>query len=57
VIYAYCGKITGEAIALAGQAQVAHDTAYYVILTAGLAATIAATHVVTRTTRRALRDV
>jgi uncharacterized membrane protein YdjX (TVP38/TMEM64 family) len=57
VIYAYCGKITGEAIALAGQAQVAHDTSYYVILTAGLAATIAATRVVTRTTRRALRDV
>jgi len=56
-MYAYVGKIAGEALALAGQAQVPHDTSYYAALVAGLAATIAATTLVARTARRALRDV
>jgi uncharacterized membrane protein YdjX (TVP38/TMEM64 family) len=57
VVYAYGGKITGEALALAGQAQVPKDASYYVVLLGGLAATVVATTVVTRTARRALRDV
>jgi uncharacterized membrane protein YdjX (TVP38/TMEM64 family) len=57
VVYAYGGKVTGEALALAGQAQVPKDASYYAVLLAGLVATVAATTVVTRTARRALRDV
>ena len=57
MVYAYGGKVTGEALALAGQAQVPKNASYYVLLLAGLAATVAATTVVTRTARRALRDV
>jgi hypothetical protein len=49
--------VTGEAIVLAGKAEVARDTSYYAILVAGLVATLAATTVITRTARRALRDV
>jgi len=56
-VYAYAGKVTGEALALAGQAQVPRDASYYAVLVAGLVATIAATTVVTRTARRALQDV
>jgi uncharacterized membrane protein YdjX (TVP38/TMEM64 family) len=57
IVYAYFGKVTGEALVLAGQAELPHDTSYYAALLAGLAATVAATTVVTRTARRALRDV
>jgi uncharacterized membrane protein YdjX (TVP38/TMEM64 family) len=56
-VYAYAGKVTGEALALAGQAQVPKDASYYAVLVGGLVATIAATMVVTRTARRALHDV
>jgi len=56
-VYAYAGKVTGEALALAGQAEVPKNASYYAVLVAGLAATIAATTVVTRTARRALLDV
>ena len=57
IVYAYGGKVTGEALALAGQAQVPRNASYYMLLLAGLAATVAATTVVTRAARRALRDV
>jgi uncharacterized membrane protein YdjX (TVP38/TMEM64 family) len=57
VVCAYFGEVTGEALVLAGQTQVPHDTSYYALLLAGLAATIAATAVVARTARRALRGV
>ncbi|HMJ84642.1 MAG TPA: TVP38/TMEM64 family protein [Vicinamibacterales bacterium] len=57
VMYAYAGKVTGEALALAGQAELPKNSSYYAILVAGLAATLAATTVITRTARRALRDV
>jgi uncharacterized membrane protein YdjX (TVP38/TMEM64 family) len=57
LVYAYFGKVAGEALVLAGQAQVAHNASYYGALIAGLVATIGATTVVTRTARRALRDV
>ena len=56
-LYAYCGKLTGEALVLAGEARLPRDTSYYAILVAGLAATVVATTLVTRTARRALRDV
>jgi len=49
--------VTGEALALAGQAQVPRNASYYVLLVGGLVATAGATMVVTRTARRALRDV
>ena len=57
VMYAYAGKVTGEALVLAGQAELPKSASYYAILVAGLAATLAATTVITRTARRALRDV
>jgi uncharacterized membrane protein YdjX (TVP38/TMEM64 family) len=56
-VYAYAGKVTGEALALAGQAEVPKNASYYAVLLAGLVATVAATTVVTRTARRALQDV
>jgi uncharacterized membrane protein YdjX (TVP38/TMEM64 family) len=57
IVAAYGGKIGGEALALAGQAEGPKDASYYAVLLAGLVATVAATFVVTRTARRALRDV
>jgi len=57
IVYAYAGHVTGEALALAGQAQVEKNASYYAFLLGGLVATLAATMVVTRTAHRALRDV
>lgn len=57
IVYAYGGKVTGEALALAGQAHLPRNASYYVLLLGGLMATALATTVVTRTARRALRDV
>ena len=57
VVYAYGGKVTGEALALAGRAAVPRNASYYLLLLGGLAATVAATTVATRAARRALRDV
>jgi len=56
-MYAYTGKVAGEALVLAGQAELPRNASYYAILVAGLAATLAATAMLTRTARRALRDV
>jgi uncharacterized membrane protein YdjX (TVP38/TMEM64 family) len=57
LLYAYWGKVAGEAFLLAGQARVPKDASYYVLLLGGLVATVAATTVVTRAAQRALRDV
>jgi uncharacterized membrane protein YdjX (TVP38/TMEM64 family) len=57
LVYAYAGKVTGEALALAGQAAVPRNASYYLLLLGGLVATVAATTVATRAARRALRDV
>jgi uncharacterized membrane protein YdjX (TVP38/TMEM64 family) len=57
LVYTYGGKVAGEAVALAGQAQVPKNASYYALLLGGLAATVAATAVATRAARRALRDV
>jgi len=56
-VAAYAGRVTGEALALAEQAEVPKNASYYAVLLGGLAATVAATLLVTRTARRALRDV
>ena len=56
-VYAYAGKVTGEALAISGQAEVPKNASYYALLIAGLVATVAATTVVARTARRALHDV
>jgi uncharacterized membrane protein YdjX (TVP38/TMEM64 family) len=57
IVYAYAGKVAGEALVFAGTAQMPRNASYYALLFAGLAATVVATTVVTRTARRALRDV
>ena len=57
IVYAYWGRVSGEALALADQAEVPHTASYYAFLVGGLVATVAATVLVTRTARRALRDV
>lgn len=54
---AYTGKVGGEALALAGEAEAPRNASYYIVLVGGLVATVAATFLVTRTARRALRDV
>jgi hypothetical protein len=55
-MYVYAGKVAGDLTALATGAAAPKGTAYYVILSLGLAATIAATILVSRAARRALRD-
>jgi uncharacterized membrane protein YdjX (TVP38/TMEM64 family) len=57
IVYAYAGKVAGEALALSGQAQTPRNASYYVILVAGLVATVAATAVLARAAQRGLRDV
>jgi uncharacterized membrane protein YdjX (TVP38/TMEM64 family) len=57
IMYAYWGRVSGEALALAGEAEVPKSASYYGFLIAGLVATLVATALVTRTARRALRDV
>ena len=56
VLYVYYGKLAGDVAALSGGQQVEKGIGYYAVLLLGLAATIAATVVVTRTARRALRE-
>lgn len=53
-MYVYAGKVAGDLAALAAGAAAPRGPAYYVFLTTGLAATIAATVLVTRAARRAL---
>lgn len=56
ILYVYYGKVIGDVAALAGGAAVPRDTAYWVFIAVGLAATIAASVLVTRTARRALQE-
>ena len=55
-MYVYAGKVAGDLTALATGAGTPRGTPYYVLLTLGLIATIAATVLVTRAARRALHD-
>ena len=57
LLYVYYGKLAGDVAALAGGAAVEKGAGYYAVLALGLAATVAVTALVTRTARRALRDV
>jgi uncharacterized membrane protein YdjX (TVP38/TMEM64 family) len=56
-MYAYAGNLAGQALAVAGQAAVPRNTSYYAMLAAGLVATAAASTLVARAARQALRDV
>jgi uncharacterized membrane protein YdjX (TVP38/TMEM64 family) len=56
-MYAYAGSVAGQALVVAGQAAVPRNASYYAMLAAGLLATIAASALVARAARRALRDV
>ena len=57
LMYAYWGRVSGEALALADETAVPKNASYYAFLAGGLVATLAATALVTRAARRALRDV
>jgi uncharacterized membrane protein YdjX (TVP38/TMEM64 family) len=56
LLYVYYGKLAGDVAALAGGAPARRDARYYVLLGAGLVATIAVTTLVTRAARAALRQ-
>lgn len=56
-LYVYYGKLVGDLAALAGDAAIEKGTGYYVVLIAGLLATVVVTTLVTRTARNALREV
>ncbi len=57
LLYVYYGKLIGDVAVLAGGATVERGLGYYVVLVLGLIATIAVTTIVTRTARRALKEV
>ncbi len=57
LLYVYYGKLIGDVAAVAGGATVERGLAYYGVLVLGLIATIAVTTIVTRTARRALKEV
>lgn len=57
IVYAYWGRVSAEALAIAGEAEPPQSASYYALLVGGLAATVLATAIVTRTAQRALRDV
>jgi uncharacterized membrane protein YdjX (TVP38/TMEM64 family) len=53
-VYVYAGKVAGDLAALASGVATPRGSTYYAVLTAGLAATIAATVLVTRAARKAI---
>jgi len=57
VLYVYYGKVVGDVARLAGGVDLAKGPAYYAVVGVGLIATILVTTVVTRTARRALREL
>lgn len=56
-LYVYTGRIVGDVAALAAGVEVERRTGDYVLLIAGLIATVLVTWYVTRVARRALREV
>jgi uncharacterized membrane protein YdjX (TVP38/TMEM64 family) len=54
LLYTYSGKVVGDIAALAAGQSPPRTTAYYLVLSLGLAATVGVTTVVTRLARRAL---
>jgi uncharacterized membrane protein YdjX (TVP38/TMEM64 family) len=57
LLYVYYGKLAGDVAVLAGGAAPEKGAGYYAVLILGLVATIIVTTLVTRTARRALREV
>lgn len=57
LLYVYYGKLAGDVATLAGGARVERGAGYYTVLVLGLAATVAATALITRRARAALRGV
>ena len=57
MMYAYWGRLSGEALVLAEQAEAPKTASYYAFLVGGLIAAVAASVLAARTARRALRDV
>ena len=55
-MYVYAGKVAGDLTALATGAATPKGATYYVMLSIGLVATVAATVLVTRAAKRALRN-
>lgn len=55
VMYVYYGKVAGDVAALAAGVAPVRGTDYYVLLIAGLIATVVATTMITRAARRALK--
>jgi uncharacterized membrane protein YdjX (TVP38/TMEM64 family) len=56
LLYVYYGKVAGDVARLAGGAPMTRGAGYYVVLALGLAATVVAAALVTRTARRALEE-
>ena len=56
LLYVYYGKAVGDVAALASGTAPAHGVAYYLVLGAGLAATLGVTAIITRAARRALAE-
>ncbi|HVM97637.1 MAG TPA: TVP38/TMEM64 family protein [Candidatus Acidoferrales bacterium] len=55
-LFVYYGKLAGDVAALAGGGSPEKGAGYYVVLSLGLAATVAVTAFVTRIARRALKE-
>jgi uncharacterized membrane protein YdjX (TVP38/TMEM64 family) len=55
-MYVYAGKVVGDLALLASGAAAPRRTAYYVLVTSGLVATVVATVLVTRAAKRALQQ-
>lgn len=56
LLYTYSGFVAGDVVRLAGSGGPERGPAYYALVAAGLAATIAVAALVTRTARRAIRE-
>lgn len=54
MLYVYYGKVIGDVASLAGGAGVSRGAGYWTVTVLGLAATVAATVLITRAARRAL---
>nr|MBA3521325.1 TVP38/TMEM64 family protein [Gemmatimonadales bacterium] len=57
LLYVYYGKVAGDVARLAGGTPIEKGAEYYALLGLGLLATVVVTTLVTRTARRALKEV
>lgn len=56
VLYVYYGKVVGDVAKVAAGLVPPRGPEYYVLLVVGLAATVAATHTITKAARNAMKD-